>query len=48
MTLFTEKVELDAHYSLQGMLRGWLALHVPPAGALLGLLVVHVFGWLWY
>jgi hypothetical protein len=48
MNIYTEKMELDAHYSLQGILRGWLVLHVPAAGLLLGLLVVHVFAWWWY
>jgi hypothetical protein len=48
MTIYTEKMELDAHYSLQGILRGWLVLHVPAAGLLIGLLAVHVFAWFWY
>lgn len=48
MSIFTEKMELDAHYSLQGILRGWLVLHVPAAGLLMGLLAVHVFSWFWY
>ena len=48
MNIYTEKMELDAHYSLQGILRGWLVLHVPAAGLLLGLVVVHVFAWWWY
>jgi hypothetical protein len=46
--LYTEKMELDAHRSLQGVLRGWLVLHAPPAGLLMALILVHVFGWLWY
>lgn len=37
-----EKVELDAHYSLQRVLRLWLPLHLVPAMALLGLVTVHV------
>jgi len=48
MTIFTEKIELDAHYSLQGVLRRWLVLHVPTAGLLMGLLALHVFAWAWY
>jgi len=48
ISLYTEKLELDAHYSLQGLLRRWLVLHVPAAGALMGLLAVHVFGWVFY
>jgi hypothetical protein len=46
--LYTEKMELDAHRSLQGVLRSWLWLHVPPAGLLMALMLVHIFGWLWY
>jgi hypothetical protein len=48
MSIYTEKMELDAQYSLQGILRGWLVIHVPPAGLLIGLLAVHVFAWIWY
>ena len=48
MSIYTEKIELDAHYSLQGILRRWLVLHVPTAGLLMGLLAVHVFAWVWY
>lgn len=48
MAIVTEKRELDAQYTLQGLLRGWLVLHVPTAGLLMGLLVVHVFTWIWY
>jgi hypothetical protein len=47
-TIFTEKLELDAHFSLQGVLRRWLVLHVPTAGLLMALLAVHVFTWIWY
>lgn len=48
LAIVTEKRELDAQYTLQGLLRGWLVLHVPTAGLLMGLLVVHVFTWIWY
>jgi len=48
MVIVGEKRELDAHYSLQRLLRGWLWLHAPMAGLLMGLLLVHVFSWLWY
>lgn len=48
MSIFIEKLELDAHYSLQGILRRWLWLHVPPAGLLMGLLFIHIFAWIWY
>lgn len=38
-----EKLDLDAHLSLQRAMRVWLYAHVPAAMLLLGLLVVHVF-----
>ena len=41
-TLFTEKLELDAQYSLQRILRAWVVLHVPPALLLLGLMLFHI------
>lgn len=46
--LHIEKLELDAHLTLQRLLRGWLVLHAPPAGVLLGLLAFHVFTAFWY
>jgi len=48
VSIVTEKLELDALYRLQSLLRGWLLLHAPPAGLLMGLLVVHVYTWLRY
>jgi len=50
ITLVTEKLELDAQYSLQRVLRSWLevTLHVPAAGLLIGLLAVHVLTWVLY
>ncbi len=48
MTLYTEKRELDAQLSLQAILRRWLVLHVPAAGLLMALLVVHVLSWVLY
>lgn len=48
INVYTEKLELDAQYSLQGVLRGWLVLHVPAAGLLIGLVAVHIFAWVWY
>ena len=47
-SLYTEKIELDAQWSVQRVLRLWLWAHVPPAALLMGLLVIHVFTWLWY
>jgi hypothetical protein len=47
-SIYTEKMELDAQWSLQRILRNWLILHVPAAGLLMGLLAVHVLTWIWY
>ena len=41
-TIFIEKLELDAQYSVQRALRMWTLLHVPPAALLLGLVIIHV------
>jgi hypothetical protein len=48
MQIYTDKLELDAQYSLQGLLRRWLLLHVPPAGLLMGLVAIHVSTWVLY
>lgn len=45
--LHEAKAELDAHFTLQRILRGWLILHAPPSFALLVLLVWHMFA-AWY
>jgi len=37
------KREVDAHYTLQRVLRGWLTIHLPVAIALVGLVVLHIF-----
>jgi hypothetical protein len=42
-TIVSDKLALDAHASLQRVLRLWLQLHVPAAMVLLGLLTVHIF-----
>lgn len=41
--LRASKHELDVHYTLQRILRGWLYLHLPVAIVLLGLVALHVF-----
>lgn len=48
VALYTEKLELDAHLSLQRTLRAWVVLHAPAAGVLLGLVAFHVWAWAWY
>jgi hypothetical protein len=47
-SIVRDKADLDAQLSLQGLLRGWLVVHVPPAIALIGLLAVHVIAVVWY
>lgn len=47
-SIVQDKSDLDAQLSLQGLLRGWLVLHVPPAILLIGLLVVHVAAVVWH
>lgn len=42
------KREIDAHYTLQKALRGWLLLHVPVSVVLLALLGFHIFTVLYY
>jgi len=41
--IFKEKLELDAQYSLQRILRGWVVFHVPPSVLLFGLMLFHVW-----
>jgi hypothetical protein len=48
LRLTERKLELDAQMRLQRVLRGWLAFHGVPAGLLIGLLVIHVAGWVLY
>jgi len=48
MTIRMEKMDLDVHYSLQGILRRWLIVHVPPAAVLMALLAVHILAWVLY
>jgi hypothetical protein len=41
--LHAAKREMDVHFTLQRVLRGWLVLHLPVAIVLLGLVALHVF-----
>lgn len=41
--LHEAKLDMDVHYALQRLLRGWLYLHLPPAVVLLGLVALHIF-----
>jgi hypothetical protein len=40
--IVTEKLELDVQYSLQRLLKQWIAFHVVPCIVLLALLTVHI------
>jgi hypothetical protein len=48
--IYTDKMELDAHYSLQTILRRWSlwTFHVPAAGILMGLVAIHILSWILY
>jgi hypothetical protein len=50
MEIYIEKLELDAQHRMQQVLRSWLAwtVHVPAAGVLMGLLLIHVLTWMIY
>lgn len=50
MSILTEKLELDAQYRVQTVLRRWHAwtLHVPAAGILMGLALIHILSWVVY
>ncbi len=45
---YKAKLEIDAHYTLQKALRGWLYLHVPVSLLLIVLLILHLYTVLWY
>ncbi|MDZ7359893.1 MAG: hypothetical protein ONB46_04095 [candidate division KSB1 bacterium] len=46
--LYKTKLEIDAHYTLQRLLRLWLYTHVPASLVLLVLLGLHLFAVLYY
>lgn len=41
--LYRTKADLDLHYTLQRILRGWLYLHLPAGIVMIGLVLLHVF-----
>jgi len=47
-TLVVEKLELDAHFTLQRLLRLWPILHVPPALLLLAVVAIHIAAVVYY
>jgi hypothetical protein len=46
--VYRQKLELDAHYTIQKVLRGWPVLHVPLSFLLLAVLAWHIFAVLYY
>jgi hypothetical protein len=42
-SLYKTKLEIDAHYTLQKVLRGWLYTHLPPSLILMVLIVLHLY-----
>ncbi len=46
--LFTSKLEIDAHCTLQRALRGWLVLHIPVSIVMTALLGFHLFSVMYY
>ncbi len=46
--LYSAKMDIDAHFTLQKALRGWLYLHVPVSVIALALLGFHIFAVLYY
>lgn len=46
--IFNEKLELDAQYSLQKLLRLWTLVHAPPSILLFGFLLYHIAVSLYY
>ena len=47
-TLYSTKLELDAHLTLQRALQGWLVLHVPAAVILVALAALHILSVSYY
>lgn len=46
--MYKSKLEMDAHYTLQKMLRWWLYLHLPASIVLLVLVAIHLFAVFYY
>lgn len=46
--VYKTKLEMDAHYTLQKVLRTWLMLHIPVSMVILVLLAIHIFVALYY
>ena len=46
--ILSDKLTIDAHYTLQRILRGWLYLHIPVSVLLLALIVAHLIAVFYY
>ncbi len=46
--LYRSKLEIDAHYTLQRALRGWIYLHAPLSVLFVALVALHIFTVLYY
>lgn len=46
--LYRVKLEIDAHYTLQQALRGWLYLHAPASLLLIALVAIHIATVIYY
>ncbi len=47
-TIFVEKLELDAHYSVQRVLKRWSLFHAPPSALLVWLSILHIAAFFLY
>jgi hypothetical protein len=48
LSLYRAKLELDAHFTLQWVLRGWLYSHLPLSLLLFALVLLHLFAVAYY
>jgi hypothetical protein len=46
--IFRNKLQMDAHFTLQRALQWWLYLHIPVSLVLLALLAIHLFAVFYY
>ncbi len=46
--LYKSKLEMDAHYTLQKLLRCWLFVHLPPSILIVVLVVIHLYAVFYY
>jgi hypothetical protein len=46
--ILRSKLEIDAHFTLQRVLRHWLYIHLPPSIVLVILVLIHLFAVIYY